>query len=61
VLGKDAKEIARVTFNEITKQAVLKALEHPGRSTSTASTRSETRRILDRLMASGCRRCCGKK
>ena len=30
VLGNDAAALHRVTFNEITKSAVLKALEHPG-------------------------------
>jgi DNA topoisomerase-1 len=50
VLGKDAKEIARVTFNEITKAAVLKALEHPGTINVDLVNAQQTRRILDRLM-----------
>ncbi|HET6613299.1 MAG TPA: toprim domain-containing protein, partial [Kofleriaceae bacterium] len=50
VLGKDAKAIVRVTFNEITKTAVLKALEHPGTIDIDRVNAQQTRRILDRMM-----------
>jgi DNA topoisomerase-1 len=50
VLGKDAKALARVTFNEITKSAVLKALEHPGTIDIDRVNAQQTRRILDRMM-----------
>jgi DNA topoisomerase-1 len=50
VLGNTKAELRRVTFNEITKQAVLKALEHPGVIDSRRVDAQQTRRILDRLM-----------
>ncbi len=49
-LGLDMDEDNRIVFNEITKNAVLKALEEP-RTIDMALVRSqETRRILDRII-----------
>jgi len=49
-LGLDMGEDNRIVFNEITKNAVLKALEEP-RTIDMALVRSqETRRILDRII-----------
>lgn len=48
--GAKGKTIRRVTFNEITKSAVLKALEHPGEIDHKLVDAQQTRRILDRLM-----------
>jgi len=49
-LGLDLNEKNRIVFNEITKNAVLKALDNP-RSIDMALVRSqETRRILDRVI-----------
>lgn len=49
-LGLDLNENNRIVFNEITKSAVLKALESP-RTVDLALVRSqETRRILDRII-----------
>lgn len=49
-LGLDENEKNRIVFNEITKTAVLKALEEP-RTIDMALVRSqETRRILDRII-----------
>ena len=49
-LGLDMNENNRIVFNEITKNAVLKALEEP-RTIDMALVRSqETRRILDRII-----------
>ena len=50
ILGKHEAEIRRVTFNEITRSAVLKALEHPGEIDLRLVNAQQTRRILDRLM-----------
>jgi len=50
VLGKNAKDVHRVTFNEITKGAVLKALEHPGAIDQQKVDAQQARRVLDRMM-----------
>jgi DNA topoisomerase I len=50
VLGKDAKNVFRVTFNEITKGAVLRALEHPGAIDLQKVDAQQARRVLDRMM-----------
>jgi DNA topoisomerase-1 len=51
ILDKESKEkVRRVTFNEITRSAVLKALEHPGEIDFRKVDAQQTRRILDRLM-----------
>lgn len=50
VLDRDPDKIRRVTFNEITKKAVLSALEHPGEINQNRVNAQQARRILDRLM-----------
>jgi DNA topoisomerase-1 len=50
VLGKSSAVVRRVTFNEITKNAVLKALENPGEIDLRKVDAQQTRRILDRMM-----------
>jgi DNA topoisomerase-1 len=50
VLSAGTAELRRVTFNEITKQAVLKALESPREIDANRVDAQQTRRILDRLM-----------
>jgi DNA topoisomerase-1 len=50
VLGRDPDSVRRVTFNEITRRAVLKALEHPGTIDFKKVDAQQARRILDRLM-----------
>jgi DNA topoisomerase-1 len=47
---KDSKDIRRVTFNEITKGAVLKALENPRTIDLKKVDAQQARRVLDRLM-----------
>ncbi len=47
---KDAKDVRRVTFNEITKGAVLKALENPRTIDYKKVDAQQARRVLDRLM-----------
>jgi DNA topoisomerase-1 len=47
--GKE-KNIYRVLFNEITKKAVLDALQHPGKLQSSKFEAQQARRILDRLV-----------
>jgi DNA topoisomerase-1 len=50
VLRKDASDVRRVTFNEITRGAVLKALEHPGTIDLKKVDAQQARRVLDRMM-----------
>ncbi len=54
VLGASKKNAGdrfrRVTFNEITKNAVLAALEHPGQIDRARVDAQQARRILDRLV-----------
>jgi DNA topoisomerase-1 len=50
VLGKDPETIRRVTFNEITKPAVLRALANPGAIDLRRVDAQQARRILDRMM-----------
>ncbi len=50
VLAKDANDLVRVTFNEITKSAVLKALEHPGEIDLFKVDAQQARRVIDRLL-----------
>ncbi len=44
------KEIYRVMFNEITKKAVLQAIEHPGKIDVNKVDAQQARRVLDRLV-----------
>ena len=50
VLDKDEEAIRRVTFNEITRAAVMRALESPGTIDFRKVEAQQTRRVLDRLM-----------
>jgi len=49
-LGNGKKNIYRVLFNEITKRAVLEALQNPGMLQQTKFEAQQARRILDRLV-----------
>ena len=49
VIGQD-KELHRVTFNEITKSAVTKALANPGTIDPHLVDAQQARRVVDRLM-----------
>jgi DNA topoisomerase I len=46
----DGADLYRITFNEITKSAILKALENPGRIDQALVDAQQARRILDRLV-----------
>ncbi|MEG0077846.1 type I DNA topoisomerase [Anaerorhabdus sp.] len=50
VLGLDVDDINRVVFNEITKDAVLGAFDHPRTINMGLVKSQETRRILDRII-----------
>jgi DNA topoisomerase-1 len=50
ILDKDPSAIKRVTFNEITRRAVLAALENPGVIDLRKVDAQQARRVLDRLM-----------
>jgi len=50
VIGKEPEALRRVTFNEITRSAVLKALEQPGTIDQHRVDAQQARRVLDRLM-----------
>ena len=44
------KQIYRITFNEITKKAVLESIEHPGEIDQNKVDAQQARRLLDRLV-----------
>lgn len=50
VLGLDLNESNRITFNEVTKQAVLEAIKNPIKIDMNLVESQETRRILDRII-----------
>ena len=50
VLGSKGKSIQRVSFNEITKHAVLEAMKHPRELDENRFNSQQARRILDRLV-----------
>ncbi len=49
-LGLDKKKTKRITFNEITKSAITKAIESPREIDSKLVNAQQARRILDRLV-----------
>ena len=49
-IGNNGKNVYRVLFNEITKKAVLDALNHPGQLQQSLYEAQQARRILDRLV-----------
>ena len=50
LLKDDAKEITRVTFNEITKEAVQKAINNPRKLDVNLVDAQQARRVLDRIV-----------
>src|SRR3989344_1834678 len=50
ILGIDAKEAKRITFHEITKTAILQAIEHPRHLDLRMVDAQQARRVLDRLV-----------
>src|SRR5438067_9223129 len=50
LLGKDSSKVRRVLFHEITKNAVRKAMEHPGEIDMNKVNAQQARRVLDRLV-----------
>jgi len=50
VLEKDPGDVHRVTFNEITRNAVLRALANPGEIDFKKVDAQQARRLLDRMM-----------
>jgi len=50
ILDKDPEAIRRVTFNEITRRAVLHALDNPGEIDLKKVDAQQARRVLDRMM-----------
>ena len=49
-LAGKKRKIHRLTFNEITKTAILEALEHPGDIDQKMVDAQQARRVLDRLV-----------
>lgn len=49
-LGLEKKETKRITFNEITKNAILKAIENPRTINNKLVDAQQARRVLDRLV-----------
>jgi len=50
VLGLDEQKTARIVFHEITKPAILDAIEHPRRLDMNLVDAQQARRVLDRLV-----------
>ncbi|MBN1522349.1 MAG: type I DNA topoisomerase [Candidatus Aureabacteria bacterium] len=50
ILDKDMSTIYRVTFNEITKKAVLQAFRSPGKLDANKINSQQARRLLDRIV-----------
>ena len=50
VLGLDPKETRRIVFHEITKPAILSAIEHPRHIDLNLVDAQQARRVLDRLV-----------
>ena len=50
LLKDDAKEITRVTFNEITKEAVQKAIKNPRKLDVNLVDAQQARRVLQRIV-----------
>jgi DNA topoisomerase-1 len=50
LMAKSAKKVQRVTYNEITKEAIQEALEHPREIDQNLRRAQEARRVLDRLV-----------
>ena len=50
LLGGDSKKVRRILFHEITKNAVRKAIEHPGEIDMNKVNAQQARRVLDRLV-----------
>ncbi len=50
VLGLDARDSKRITFHEITKDAIASAVEHPRSIDENLVNAQQARRILDRLV-----------
>ncbi|MBR1469219.1 MAG: type I DNA topoisomerase [Prevotella sp.] len=50
VLGLDEKNTNRIVFHEITKQAILDAIEHPRHLDMNLVNAQQARRVLDRLV-----------
>jgi DNA topoisomerase-1 len=50
VLGLNKKETKRIVFNEITKQAILSAIENPREIDQNLVNAQQARRILDRIV-----------
>ena len=50
ILGIDEKEICRITFNEITKEAVQNAVKNPRTIDMNLTNAQQARRVLDRIV-----------
>ncbi|MCS7228291.1 MAG: DNA topoisomerase, partial [Endomicrobia bacterium] len=50
VLGLDINKVQRITFHEITKKAILDALQHPRKIDMNLVNSQQARRIIDRLV-----------
>ena len=61
VLGLPVDQTKRIVFHEITKRAILEAIENPRTVNMDLVNAQQARRILDRLVGSSFRPCCGRK
>ena len=60
-LGLKSRSVKRIVFHEITKSAIINALENPRNVDQQLVNAQQARRILDRAVGYNCRHCFGKK
>ena len=53
ILGIDENEVCRIAFNEITKDAVVKAINNPRKIDLNLTDAQQARRVLDRIVGYG--------
>ena len=61
VLDLPVDKTKRIVFHEITKPAILRAIETPRTIDMNLVNAQQARRVLDRIVASSSRPCCGKR
>ena len=61
VLGLDEEKTKRIVFHEITKPAIVEAIENPRTLDMNLVNAQQARRVLDRLVGLSYHPCCGER